>query len=382
MRYGFSVYLDALRVIVALNVFLCHVFSFKKLVAVTPAWAWWSHESVIVFFVLSGLVIAHASAHKDATVNAFAISRLTRIYSVVIPAIFLTFLADRIGMQVDPAFYAAHTAQSAPALRATISLLFLNESWLLTTKLFSNQPFWSIPYEIFYYALFASWFYFRGTKRWILLAVFAAIAGPKILLLGPIWLMGIYVYRETRSAGWSPLVHWLMFVAPLVFYAFYVDVRLSTQWGRITEALVGHYIYRDVLTSARYVMSDTALGLAVAMHLLGAKNIFSQARSHRQKLENGVRTLSGYTFSLYLLHLPLVFMFTALLRPDPGKPIAPWLVILPTLIVIMIVSRVTEQQRHRLKPAVAQIWHTWVSPPARKILRALAGPQSGEVIAK
>ncbi len=220
MPRGFSIYLDLIRIFAAFNVFLCHAFTFKMLVTNAPAWAWWSHESVIVFFVLSGLVIAHVALTKEHSLDAYVISQLVRIYSVVIPAIIVSFVADRNGMLFNPIFYAQFTTQSEPIARTLISLFFLNESWTLTTKLFSNQPYWSISYEVFYYILFACSFYLKGAVRIFCFVSCALLAGPKILLLFPVWLLGVFVYKENRSAGMGRFAHWALLLLPFIFLQF------------------------------------------------------------------------------------------------------------------------------------------------------------------
>ena len=42
-----------------------------------------------------------------------------------------------------------------------IGAAMLNESWV-SVQMLSNTPYWSIAYEVFYYALFAALFYLKG----------------------------------------------------------------------------------------------------------------------------------------------------------------------------------------------------------------------------
>ncbi|WP_407244035.1 acyltransferase family protein [Klebsiella michiganensis] len=48
-------------------------------------------EAVVVFFVLSGYVIAYVSNNKENNYAAFFKARAIRIYSVLVPAILITF---------------------------------------------------------------------------------------------------------------------------------------------------------------------------------------------------------------------------------------------------------------------------------------------------
>lgn len=65
----------------------------------------YGHHAVIVFFVLSGLFVSKA-ALKDVANDGnwswgkFLVSRLTRLYLVLIPGLMLGFFIDRIGIHL------------------------------------------------------------------------------------------------------------------------------------------------------------------------------------------------------------------------------------------------------------------------------------------
>src|SRR5947209_5815746 len=100
-----SAFLDLLRICAALVVFIFHCPQFwsPRLYAATAPLA---HSAVIVFFVLSGYVIAFStlSARQDA--KRFAVARLSRLYSVILPALLLTFILQATGSYLNPEFYA------------------------------------------------------------------------------------------------------------------------------------------------------------------------------------------------------------------------------------------------------------------------------------
>ncbi|KPQ22409.1 MAG: two component transcriptional regulator, LuxR family, partial [Porphyrobacter sp. HL-46] len=65
-------------------------------------WLWvrelnFGSDAVIVFFVLSGLVIAHVAQEKPGGIGRFAFDRATRLMSVALPALVLGFALDRLG---------------------------------------------------------------------------------------------------------------------------------------------------------------------------------------------------------------------------------------------------------------------------------------------
>ena len=126
----------------------------------------------------------------------YAIHRISRIYSVVIPALILTPIADWIGARIHPELYVGYNAHSVWPIRVFNSVLCMNEWGFWSVQFFSNVPYWSISYEVAYYILFGVSFFLKGPTRWVLLSIIGLLAGPKILLLLPIWLLGVWVYRS------------------------------------------------------------------------------------------------------------------------------------------------------------------------------------------
>jgi len=60
-----------------------------------------------------------------------------------------------------------------------------------------NPPYWSLCYEVWYYALFGAAVYLPPARRMLWLVLLAAIAGPRILLLLPVWLAGVWLAWAT-----------------------------------------------------------------------------------------------------------------------------------------------------------------------------------------
>ncbi|MBZ9611346.1 acyltransferase family protein [Rheinheimera sp. MA13] len=108
------------------------------------------HDAVIVFFVLSGFVIAYITNQRSSDISSFIKSRLARLYSVAIPALLFTVVADNVGIYLTPDIYLAPYYQdSYPLARFVHNLFFINELWFTSWRAFSNGPFWSLSYEFF-----------------------------------------------------------------------------------------------------------------------------------------------------------------------------------------------------------------------------------------
>ncbi len=96
MSPAFSLYLDLVRFVAACLVYLYHSNQRWLVGDVLPA-SDYGHSSVVVFFVLSGYVIAYITATKERDWVSYAASRIARIYSVAVPAIVLTLALDAAG---------------------------------------------------------------------------------------------------------------------------------------------------------------------------------------------------------------------------------------------------------------------------------------------
>ena len=356
MNRGLSLYLDLVRTLAAFEVFLFHMRRF------TPGmerawWNQWGHEAVVLFFVLSGYVITFAAETRDKSFERYFVSRFTRIFSVAVPAVVLTILFDTIGSRLDPALYAPVLAFDNFGLRLVASLALINESWI-AVQVFSNTPYWSIAYEFWYYFLFAAWYFFTGWQRWTLTLLFGLIAGPRILLLYPIWLLGSWAYRGSWSAKLPRTVHRLLFLAVVPVFWAYAHFDLEVLFTQPLIAALGHEGWRTGLHWSRWILSDLLLGVAVALHFIGARGIGPTLELLFSRFERPLRTVAAYSFTLYLLHQPAVLIMNALSRDFRDQLWQPYVVGGGVLLIVAAVGSVTENQRHRLKPVAAGIFRS------------------------
>ena len=183
---NFSIYLDLVRFLAALCVFIFHSTISRILYDGYVPFNHFGHNSVIVFFVLSGLVIATAAARPSETWKQYAVARMSRIYSVAIPAIILcyTLKAGAKFLEPDSPGSDWSPAELSPSMPIG-ALLFLLQSWDYH-ELPWNAPYWSLCYEVWYYVIFGFILFIRSAKLGIVAALLAAlIAGPAIMILFP-----------------------------------------------------------------------------------------------------------------------------------------------------------------------------------------------------
>jgi peptidoglycan/LPS O-acetylase OafA/YrhL len=369
MTREFSLYLDLLRLSAALVVLLSHAVGY----AYGPI-AWWpgslGHNAVIVFFLLSGYVIAYVAAEKETTAREFWASRLARIYSVAVPALALTLVADAIGLALDPGFYAGGlTTGDHTLVRLAASLSFSNELWLVSIMPFSNSPYWSLCYEMAYYLLFALWC-FGGAQRAWWVAAAALVVGPKILLLAPIWLLGVLLYHHRPGYRIAESLGWALWIGSMAGIALF-------QWLDLTESLaawlrgqVGDWLFTRLHFSKRFI-GDYLLALLIAAHFVGFRRIAGRFAVPLAACSAAIRWAASYTFSIYLFHLPLVFLFVIVFGSQPPGLPRLLLVLGCTLGITWALGSVTEQRREPLR--------AWL----RRVLPGAPGaPAASHAIAK
>jgi predicted ATP-grasp superfamily ATP-dependent carboligase/peptidoglycan/LPS O-acetylase OafA/YrhL len=367
MNRSFSIYLDLVRVASALLVVLYHsnirLLSTDKLPLSNHG-----HAAVIVFFVLSGYVISHITATRENTPVEYWSSRLSRFYSLALPAVLLTPLLDHLGEAMAPQFYGDRTTHDLAWLRVLTSLAFLNETWTLSIMSFSNVPYWSLCYEFWYYALFAAVSYTQGRRRVLWCGALMLLIGPKILLLAPVWITGVVLHRWTALQRIHLTAGALLLLASCVAYGLFHHYAMTEAGSEWLRQRIGAHWHRQ-LAFSKFFLTDYLLAIIVGCHFIGMRALVT--RMQRQAwltwLEPVVRSLAAYTFSIYLLHQPLIQFYAALFNGDPTRP---WFYLITMLAVfasIFAIGTVTERQRHHWR----RIIRNWLISPTPQALPAV-----------
>lgn len=309
------------------------------------------NDMVIAFFVLSGFVIAYVASTGEDQPAAFVKARFARLYSVALPALALTVVADSIGRAVDPSLYNGDWFQdSQPVARLLANAAFLNQLWFLDVRPFSNGPYWSIGYEFWYYMLFAAAHFLRGRARIIVVAILCAVIGPKILVLYPIWLLGVLSYRLSQRAGDQPLAGACLFLLSIAGYAALWHFHNRAQIDDRVDA-----IFRPLdLQMSFQLFSKYAVGLLVAINILGFSAM--QRRVNFGRAGRLIQWLAGMTFSIYLFHYPLLHMFAALLPGSLDSRARALLLIGLVLGAIVLLAAVTERKKKSARQLVDYAW--------------------------
>lgn len=346
MNKPFSIYLDLVRFVAACVVYLYHSNQRLLVHDILPA-SNYGHSSVIVFFVLSGFVIAYITDTREKTLPTYAASRISRIYSVALPAVLLTVVLDAAGRQLYPALYLGYPFDNF-LVRGAASLLVLNEVWFVSITSFSNVPYWSICYEMWYYVAFGLFMFLPRRAGLIALAALALLLGPKIVLLAPIWVLGVLLYRWRRLQALPESVAWLLVIGSCVGIVAFHQANLTDQATTVFKRLIGEKWHAE-FTFSKFFLSDYLLGILVFLNFAGMQKISSKLGTLLLAAERPIRFLAGYTLSLYLLHQPLFLFWAAAIRGDPSGHAYWWATTAMVAATVLVIGHVTENRRHVLR---------------------------------
>ena len=300
-----AVFIGHLRVICFSDVPFTHLDLFGKLIFFLTGFG---HISVIIFFVLSGFLIIKSIdgsvERRHWSTADYAQNRLFRLWVVLIPCLFLGLILDKVGMEYwgGSLFYSGHWKyfinQDLASLltpRIFIGNIFFLQNILVPT-LGSNGALWSLANEFWYYAIFPLFYfgcinYYNSKLRvcffatGILLLLFV---GYDISMRFPIWLFGGLSYIITKKVMITVLKDRRGLFA--VVTLFLASVFLSRI--KFHEEVFNFYLIAFLFS----------LSIPFLVHA-----------EMKSKILNVISTyLSNISYTLYLAHLPFIYLVTAM----------------------------------------------------------------------
>jgi peptidoglycan/LPS O-acetylase OafA/YrhL len=278
------------------------------------------HQAVIVFFALSGYLVG-GRALKDMLSGAWSgsrymVARLSRLWTVAIPALGLTLILDVAGRALgagagyDGTYW--DLLSSGPTLREPADnsfATFLANVFFLQTIVApaygTNGPLWSLAYEFWYYALFplAASAIFTSQAAWQRLSAIVAAAAmacllPRhLLLLGAIWVAGAIANHLTTLASARRLFRSTTYLCATALSAAVCSVVLRLHTGTVAH---------DLLLGGVWALFLPAL---VALPPWG--EVYARVAT----------LLSEMSYTLYATHFPLLsFLWFTALAPTQFAP--------------------------------------------------------------
>jgi peptidoglycan/LPS O-acetylase OafA/YrhL len=280
------------------------------------------NQAVMVFFVLSGFLISSAIIGRrvsgDWSWHDYAMDRASRLYVVLIPGLLFGLLWDKMGsllfefrhiysQPIDG--FGTAVAQSQLTFDTFLGNLFFLQTILCPT-FGSNGPLWSLANEFWYYVLFpvalaagvawASPSVRTAIPLTILTACLAVFLGPHILVGFLIWLTGTVLVFA--NANWRFLAK-----SRLNLYALATILLLS---GCLISARSGRHVILG---------SDLCVGIAFSLFLFAVLQMDMEKEG--SAYPRAAHFLAGFSYSLYVLHFPLlVFLRAWLVPPQRWQP--------------------------------------------------------------
>lgn len=276
------------------------------------------HQAVMIFFVLSGYLVGGSVITALQTGKwswrEYLLRRMTRLWVVLIPALLLTLLWDKLGYAHAPTGYEGayreiYNSGPTPAGPADWSLAsFFGNLFFLQTILVpcfgTNSPLWSLANEFWYYLLFPLGVTIFHAGKWsdrvialILVAGIVSFLPKSILLGGVIWLLGAGVFFLIRKDSIRTIAkHPVLMILGLLLTLW---TLLASRTGHMGEG------------------ADLAIGVGCAV-LVAALASRVSSRHIYCMISAGMSEIS---YTLYLVHFPLLTcLFFVLLQ---GRHIEP-----------------------------------------------------------
>lgn len=269
------------------------------------------HQSVIIFFVLSGFFIAkttqsavdrHRWRFKD-----YLINRIVRLETVLLPTLILGLCLDTIGLhffaQVES--YAGQIPSLlyvSPVGKLDIVTFFGNVLFLqniIADTFGTNAPLWSLANEFWYYMIFPLLYFslspkYPLSKRLFLSLLVISIlvfVGKMIALYFLIWAMGAVAFYVNQKYSAFLLSRPFLFKTILVIASI---LLLSVLFCTRANVLVLFF-------------NDYSLGFVTGLFVL----MLSLCKMEKPFLKGISTYLSNISYTLYLIHIPAAMLLCA-----------------------------------------------------------------------
>jgi len=286
--------LDGIRAIACLMVLVSHL---KDQGYVGPDAPWLGHFGVIIFFTLSGFLMGFLYVDKsfdNIAVTRYVAARFSRIAPIYL---LVVIAAWTIYNFVDSSLPYPITHQLLPR-----HLAFSGNA----------SVFWSIPPEVQFYGFFlVVWWAFaawRGARRlWPLALITAVIA------------VCLAVGQSTPGTFLASKIQY--FICGVLAAVIRIKVPdVSILWPRfaLTQAVFlflavpGFLLYVGPGAAGRDIYANLLYPLVLGVFVLAAS--YDTAPTDRSLSTRPLKAIGAWSFSLYLLHLPVLYYLGILAR--------------------------------------------------------------------
>jgi peptidoglycan/LPS O-acetylase OafA/YrhL len=337
-----SLALDLLRAVAAQMVCVGHAINFSKCGhTLAPVWG------VLIFFILSGFVIAYTLDSKSRGENynlvEFGVERFARIYSVYAPALLLIAVAD----------WAVAGLFNYKALLGNLLMLQnVPNSGFTTYGTAGQLTSIAVEFHIYFFAG-AAFFLLQGKQRALCVAVLILFTKMPLAYtmnitetdrsLFVLWLAGFALYFVLRSADLRGLAPWLLLATAAAAYR-------------------GNQFFQP----NPYDLANYPIIVMVFTCFLAA----TQSTNVLARFRHVIRFFAGYSLSLFLIHLTIITHITK--RWPERYDIALAAVVISNIIAALLAT-VTERHYRALASRIKTLTRrAQITPQARNERDALS----------
>jgi peptidoglycan/LPS O-acetylase OafA/YrhL len=315
-----SILISLLRGTAAIIVATAHLRAavYPSLRAVSDAPIWFkllaficgfAHQAVLVFFVISGWLVGGSLLNQMREPHAianYAIDRVTRLWTVLVPTSLLTLLIAFDLDAINPRKLDLSLTNPYSATVFAGNLVGLQG--VILPNFGENFALWSLANETWYYLLFplivVVFFGRANVTRVTCLAlsfVLCYILPASIVGYFLIWLLGVTFSRIRIECGNHVRWSWAVLVVVTSVY-----FRLKGELDAFEVSTLG----QDILCSVLYLV------------LLSSLQFRASSRSHFVLLLRKLaRFLAEFSFTLYVLHVPLIGLLRRLSAGLVGRQV-------------------------------------------------------------
>jgi peptidoglycan/LPS O-acetylase OafA/YrhL len=324
------------------------------------------HQAVAVFFIISGWLVGGSLLNKigqPGAITSYAIDRVTRLWTVLIPTFLLTLLFGLGTGVISPhgIDYSAVNEYSAVAFAG--NLVGLQE--IAVPDFGGNFALWSLANETWYYLLFPLLVVLFTARRNVprlacgaALVLLLAWLPYAIVLYFSIWLLGVAFSRIRIDCGIGLRCAWLVLLAAVSVY-----YRLTS----LNDDLTPESFLQYLVCSLMFLVFLSSLQFKAP----GASKLV-------RPVARVGKFFAEFSFSLYALHAPMLGLLqywgTARfglrqLSPDVPLHYAIYFGMLATLLGAAYLSYLLfESQTYRIRRLVKELIARHKRPqPARTV---------------
>ena len=265
-----------------------------------------AHQAVMVFFLISGWLVGGSLLNKigqTGALRSYAIDRATRLWTVLVPTFFIMIGIGLItgAAALEPAGLSAPGEFSAGTFIGNV----LGLQTIVVERFGGNYPLWSLANETWYYIQFP-----------LLLLIFTGrgllqqAACAALLALTFAWLpyvMNLYFGIWLLGAAFSRIRVDSSFGARMLLLAAAVGVSVYYRVNGVNDDILPESFGQDLICTLPVVV------LLAAMNKPVGPSVFLQ------RVGRFGKWLSEFSFTLYVLHVPVIDLLQHIGRTQFGR---------------------------------------------------------------